>query len=1159
MPSKTCAACGRENRDIAKYCRFCGKMITVTASIPSSAPQAKPATTTPSASPTAASAPASSAPKPSAAPVAVPYDYVGHEKIRAELEKIKSNIKFQKKRQSAGVGGVIGSKLFVFRGKTGAGKTLVAKHFIEELRMEGCFSSDIITSKEARELSKAYADEYAIARFLSETKPAALVVDNATDKEKLAYIHELILAVSKSAEECVCIIIGNNDGFEEFFSKNTEDRQRITQDFNFQDLSLEDLTIILMKKLRERGLIFDPALKKHFSSYIQERKSDPSCEYKNGWLIEKDVIPAIDKNQQARLEKLENATIEDFKTITEEDLPLKNKPKTIDEILAELDAMIGLAKVKTAVREVAQSIKTQKEREEKGGVAAKTQDIHWCFYGNPGTGKTTVARKLGALFKTMGLLPSDNVLEVTRADLIAEYTGQTAPLVNSVCDKAMGGILFIDEAYELCRDKSDSYGNEAVTTLLKRMEDDRGKYVVITAGYKKEMEDFINVNSGFMSRFTHILELDDYEPDELYSIFVSMAKSEGYKLSGEAEIAAKEAINDIHRNKGKNFANGRTMRNLLGDTTRKMSVRTAKLPEDQRTMEALSTITAEDIPYEKPKVKTTEEILSELDGMIGLAKVKTAVRQLIDTIKMQKEREEKGGAAAQTQEIHLCFRGNPGTGKTTVARKLGALFQAMGLLPTDNILEVTRADMVAEHVGGTAPLVNKVCDKAMGGILFIDEAYDLCRNTYDSYGNEAVTILLKRMEDDRGKFIVITAGYQKEMDEFLQSNSGFKSRFTHFLELDDYEPEELFAIFTSMAKSKGYALSPGGEKRAKEVIAEIHRTRGKDFANGRAMRNLLDDTIRRMPERLASLTEEQRTVEALSTITEFDFVFEKKEERTVDDILAELDAMIGMTDIKKTVREIANKIQIQKEQEEKDGTKSVGEGNNIVITGNPGTGKTTVVRTLGALFKAIGLLKTDTVIEVNGNDLKGSYLGQSKDKVNEKCDEAMGGILFVDEAYVLCDTQRGGAADSYAREAVEILMTRFENDRTKFVGVVAGYKYEMKMFLDTVNPGMRRRFKHYLHLSDYSAEELFAIYVSMVKKAGYNLTPEADEVAKAVITDMYNNKGQNFGNAGEIRVFFEKTTSKLATRLSALSKEERADKLKTIEACDIPVKEGGAV
>jgi len=1160
-----CAACGRENRDIAKYCRFCGKMLSASAAAPSAAPsaapQAKPVAA-PKTSSSAASAPVSAAPAQAAsAPAstaAVPFDYVGHDKIRAELEKIKSNIKFQKRRQGAGVGGTIGSKIFVFKGKTGAGKTLIAKHFIDELRQENCLSSDIITSKEARELSKVYGDEYAISQFLSDTKPAALVVDNATEKPE--YIHELILAASKSTQECICVIIGNSEGFDEFFGKNTEDRQRVTQDFNFQDLSLDDLSIILMKKLRERGLLFDPALKKNFLAYIRERKSDPSCEYKNGWLIEKDVIPSIDKNQQARLERLNSSSVtdEDFKTIKAEDLPLKNKPKTVDEILAELDAMIGLAKVKNAVREIAQTIKMQKELEEKGGAKAQRLAIHLVFYGNPGTGKTTVARKLGALFQAMELLPSDHIIETDRTGLVAGYVGQTAPMVKEMCDKAMGGILFIDEAYTLSSGGGGDFGKEAIDALLKRMEDDRGNFVVIAAGYKNEMQNFIQSNPGLKSRFTHELELEDYSPDELYAIFMSMAKDRGNKLSKEAELTAKEAIADIHRKKGKDFANGRTMRNLLDDTVRKMSARTAKLPEAQRTVEALSTITAEDIPYEKPKVKTADEILAELDGMIGLAKVKTAVRQLIETISMQKEREEKGGAAAKIQAIHLCFYGNPGTGKTTVARKLGALFQTMGLLPTDNMLEVTRADMVAGYVGQTAPLVNTVCDKALGGILFVDEAYDLCKDSYDSFGSEAVTALLKRMEDDRGKFVVIAAGYRKEMDNFLQTNSGFKSRFTHFLELDDYNPDELFAIFASMAKSNGYKLSSGGEKRAKEVIAEIHRARGKDFANGRAMRNLLDDTIRRMPERLASLTQAERTVDALSTITEADFPSEKKEERTVNEILAELDAMIGMTDIKKTVREIANKIQIQKEQEEKDGTKSAGEGNNIVITGNPGTGKTTIVRTLGALFKTIGLLKTETVIEVNGNDLKGSYLGQSKDKVNEKCDEAMGGILFVDEAYVLADTQRGGAADQYAREAVEILMTRLENDRTKFVGVVAGYEKEMQVFLDTVNPGMRRRFKHYLNLSDYSADELFAIFNSMVKKASYTLTPDAGKAAKAAITGMYNNKGPNFGNAGEIRVFFEKITSRLATRLAALSKEERSDKLKTIEACDIPVKEGGA-
>jgi len=356
-----------------------------------------------------------------------------------------------------------------------------------------------------------------------------------------------------------------------------------------------------------------------------------------------------------------------------------------------------------------------------------------------------------------------------------------------------------------------------------------------------------------------------------------------------------------------------------------------------------------------------------------------------------------------------------------------------------------------------------------------------------------------------------------------------------------------------MAKANNKKLSPGGEKRAKEVIAEIYKNKGKDFANGRTMRNLLDETIRRMPDRLASLSGEERTVDALSTITEADFPKAVNEERTVDEILAELDAMVGMTEIKKTVRDIYNKIQYQKEVEEKEGVKGAGEGNNIVVTGNPGTGKTTIIRTLGALFKAIGFLKNDTVIECNGNDLKGSYLGQSKDKVNEKCDEAMGGILFVDEAYVLADIDRGGGAiDSFAREAVETLMTRFENDRTKFVGVVAGYPRQMDIFLDTINPGMRRRFKHFLHLPDYSAEELFLIFNTLITKGKFTLTPEAEAAAKEAIQVMYDTKDETFGNAGTVRIFFENVTSRLATRLAALSKEERADKLKIIEAEDIP-------
>jgi SpoVK/Ycf46/Vps4 family AAA+-type ATPase len=217
--------------------------------------------------------------------------------------------------------------------------------------------------------------------------------------------------------------------------------------------------------------------------------------------------------------------------------------------------------------------------------------------------------------------------------------------------------------------------------------------------------------------------------------------------------------------------------------------------------------------------------------------------------------------------VHFIFTGNPGTGKTTVARKLGALFKAMGLLPTDRVLETTRADFVAQYVGQTAPLVNKTCDRAEGGILFIDEAYSLCQSPNDSFGLEAVAALLKRMEDDRGKYVVIAAGYEREMNDFLAMNSGFRSRFTKTLHLADYNPEELYEIFTKMAASEMFVLDEGAKEAAQEVCASLYAHRGPDFANGRTMRHLFESSVRRLGMRVDALPPEQQTGAALSLIT----------------------------------------------------------------------------------------------------------------------------------------------------------------------------------------------------------------------------------------------------------------------------------------------------
>jgi SpoVK/Ycf46/Vps4 family AAA+-type ATPase len=813
--------------------------------------------------------------------------------------------------------------------------------------------------------------------------------------------------------------------------------------------------------------------------------------------------------------------------------------------------MIGLADVKTAIRNIAQAIEMQKKREDKG-LKGQQQAIHIVFTGNPGTGKTTVARRLGQLFLAMGLLPSDKIVETDRAGMVASYVGQTAPQVNAVCDKAMGGILFIDEAYTLAgTGGSDSFGQEAIDTLLKRMEDDRGKFVVIAAGYEKEMQWFIEANSGLKSRFTHFLHLADYKPDELYAIFASMAKGNGYTLSAEAQETAKAAIVDIHRNKGKEFANGRTMRNLFDDTIRRMGSRLAAGAEEQ-TEEMLTLIHAGDIPYEKKKEQTVEEILAELDKMIGLNSVKKAVREIANTIMVANERAEQSGGEAQKQAVHFVFTGNPGTGKTTVARKMGALFKAMKLLPTDKLIETDRAGMVAGYVGQTSPQVNALCDRAMGGILFIDEAYTLKQNDSDTFGQEAIDTLLARMENDRGKYVVIVAGYKNEMDTFIKSNPGLPSRFTHTLHLEDYIPDELYAIFSSMVKAKGYVLTPEAQKAAKAAIEDIERNKGRDFANGRTMRKLFEDTERKQGSRLASVSKEERAA-VLNTIEAEDIPYEKpKAPPTVDEILAGIDSMIGLKEVKTAIRELANNIKLQKDREAM-GMKGDNPAIHIVFIGNPGTGKTTVARKLGALFKAMGLLPTDKIVETDRSGLVAAYVGQTAPLVNEMCDKAAGGILFIDEAYTL---SIGG--DQFGQEAINTLLKRMEDDRGKYVVIAAGYEKEMGQFLET-NTGLKSRFTHTLHLTDYEPEDLFKIYSSMANGKGYQFTPDAEAAAKTVIAGIHRNRSADFANGRTMRNLFEDTVRRMGSRLAALpaGAPKTEALLATIEAEDIQ-KEGEA-
>ena len=275
--------------------------------------------------------------------------------------------------------------------------------------------------------------------------------------------------------------------------------------------------------------------------------------------------------------------------------------------------------------------------------------------------------------------------------------------------------------------------------------------------------------------------------------------------------------------------------------------------EEENWLGQLLSMTESEKDKERPDSRISQggtNPIEELESLIGLASVKKDVVSLANFIKMKKMREEKG-LKAPNISYHCVFSGNPGTGKTTVARILANIFKELGILASGHLVETDRSGLVAEYVGQTAVKTNKIIDSALDGVLFVDEAYTLVGGQND-YGKEAIATLLKRMEDDRDRLIVILAGYSKEMEDFINSNPGLRSRFNRYILFPDYSPSELFDIFQLNATKNEYAISEEANQYLKKKLDIVVQNKQKDFGNARYIRNYFELAIEHQANRLAS-------------------------------------------------------------------------------------------------------------------------------------------------------------------------------------------------------------------------------------------------------------------------------------------------------------------
>ncbi|KAF7561335.1 hypothetical protein G7046_g2807 [Stylonectria norvegica] len=719
--------------------------------------------------------------------------------------------------------------------------------------------------------------------------------------------------------------------------------------------------------------------------------------------------------------------------------------------LDQLMGMIGLESIKEQFISVKSSVDTKLRQ----GVPLTEERFSCSLLGNPGTGKTTVARIWASFLTTVGAIAGSVFKETTGSKLASNGVPACEKLLEDILEDG-GGVLFIDEAYQLS--SGNSAGGKAVLDyLLAEVENLRGKVVFVLAGYSKQMESFFAHNPGFPSRFPVEMKFEDYTDDELLKILklqVNRKYNNRMKIQdGPEGLFFRIAARRVGYNRGKEgFGNARAVENCLAtilqrQTNRLRRERRANLkskPDDML-------LVKEDIIGPEPSsALLTSKAYLELNGLIGLDKVKENLKVLMDTVKTNYERELDEQPLVEFS-LNRIFLGSPGTGKTTVAKLFGQVLVDLGLLSNGEVVVKNPADFVGAALGQSEAQTKAILAATIGKVLVIDEAYGLyggggdTGSVSDPYKTAVVDTIVAEVQSVPGEDrCVLLLGYTDNMEKMLQNvNPGLSRRFplsTAFV-FEDFDDDALSQILDLKLKKSGFGATPQSKKVALEVL---NRARNRpNFGNAGEIDILLGKAKSSHQKRVSAGTTKRRdTLEAV----DFDESFDRAEGKDTD--IASLFADdIGREKLIALLEGYQNRVRQCKVLDMDPEIPF-----NFLFRGPPGTGKTTTARKMGKVYYDMGFLAGTDVIECSATDLIGQYVGQTGPKVRQLLDKALGRVLFIDEAYRLGEGH-------FAKEAVDELVDSVT--KTKYQGkliiILAGYERDINSLL-SVNPGMSSRF-----------------------------------------------------------------------------------------------------
>ncbi|WP_195430502.1 AAA family ATPase [Clostridium sp. D46t1_190503_E9] len=774
----------------------------------------------------------------------------------------------------------------------------------------------------------------------------------------------------------------------------------------------------------------------------------------------------------------------------------KYSTPTLDEVRYKLESIIGVKDLKEFLINIENNYKVQKIRE-KLGMRTSRISLNMIFAGNAGTGKTNAARITYEYLNALGLLSKGVFVEVSKADFITENINETAKRTNDIISSAIGGVLFIDEAYALCESEDDKVGKEIVDALLKGIEDNRNNLTVILAGYEKDMEEFLSFNQGLKSRFPNTIHFEDYNPKEMYEIAKQIAKAKGYRI---AKNVKNDLIDLFTRNQltGKNdLGNARFVRNIIENAIIYSSRKYLNSNKGE-----IDLLEREDFNF---KASAKFDLEEKLKDIIGLEEVKNLLRSQYKLLIAQEKRKSVGVNTKIDQNLNMVFAGNPGTGKTSIARLVAEMLNSMGLLKVGQLVETDRSSFVSNVQGETSKKTEEKFKEALGGVLFIDEAYTLAN---DSLGREAIETLLKLIEDYSKEVIVILAGYEQEMEEFFDVNIGLRSRFPLWTNFEDYNPNELLEMSIRLVESKGFKLSKNGYTALKKSFVDIYENSDAQSGNGRMVRNYVENLIRIQSIRIA---EEDISVYEMNLITSKDV--EKLNTSQYDnefDLEKRLKDLIGNEEAKEFLRNQYKLMRVKERRKRLGLSTDINRYMNIIFTGDIGTGKKTVLNILSETLYSMGVVKAKSIVELNKEEI----IDNIKDGISfeDILNKQIGKVVYIDSAeFLLEDT---------SNRIIKDLIKFIDKNSNRIVITLSGKSKDIKSLMQ-LNPELNYRFPSMLNFKDYNKDELFNMALSILENKKYVIDDESKETLNKTIIELDDNRNLSLRNGLMIKQYLD--------------------------------------